>query len=500
MIGKLPEEENITEQNPEKERGNKNRRVIGLKQAIGWFLVFMLLFSTGSILNPQEKRAASWENPYTDVTEELWSYDYIKTLSQRGILPESETFEPAVPENRGDFVLSLYNMENEVFPKAKKAHKKETPPRKEPKFTDVEKKTDLWDAVRWAYQWGLTDGTSQETFSPAELVTREQACTILTRFAALEEMELSKKVEPQQFVDSLNIAAYARSGVTACQMAGLVNGYEDGYFYPQNTIQRQECAALLCRIITAAETEEEDTTEGAELVDLTAGAYDSLYDTYEDLPFTALIPESEEGPIEYFAKTAFIGDSVSVMLQSYCAATGALGDATFLCAGSMSPPNMMNGQILPEYPVGSGEHPPIADSVAACGAQVVYVMLGINSLEYLGPQGGAESLATLLDTILEKNPDISIVIESMTPMADSSTSYSNGLNNNVINQYNEILMNLCQERKWYFLNVREAVLDENGFLKKEYCSDYGGMGMHFTFDGTKVWTDYLKTHIPAALL
>lgn len=37
--------------------------------------------------------------------------------------------------------------------------------------------------------------------------------------------------------------------------------------------------------------------EGSTLVDLTEGAYDSLYDSYHDITFTALIPESEEGPL-----------------------------------------------------------------------------------------------------------------------------------------------------------------------------------------------------------
>ena len=42
----------------------------------------------------------------------------------------------------------------------------------------------------------------------------------------------------------------------------------------------------------------------------------------------------------------------------------------------------------------------------------------------------------------------------------------------------------------------EVFKDENGYLKLEYCSDRNSMGMHFTYDGAKVWVNYLKTHIP----
>ena len=56
------------------------------------------------------------------------------------------------------------------------------------------------------------------------------------------------------------------------------------------------------------------------------------------------------------------------------------------------------------------------------------------------------------------------------------------------------------ENSVYFLNVAEAFKDENGNLIAQYCSDPTKMGMHFTYEGTKVWVDYLKTHVPPELL
>ena len=35
---------------------------------------------------------------------------------------------------------------------------------------------------------------------------------------------------------------------------------------------------------------------------------------------------------------------------------------------------------------------------------------------------------------------------------------------------------------------------------EDYCSDKTTMGMHFTYDGAKVWVDYLLNHIPEDLL
>ena len=470
-----------------------------MKQAISWFLVFMIVFSSASLLRGLgPAKEEPWENPYIDVTQDLWSYQYITELNKAGVLPSSEKFEGDRLETRSDLVLYLYNMDNGVFKDRQKQRKKDRKLKEiqTPGFTDVASDADYYDAVCWAYTYELIGGTSKTTFSPDDALTREQVCTVMARFAALEEITLLKVVEPDQFQDSLYIDDYARSGVTACQMAGIVKGYEDGFFYPQNTMSRQEVAAVVYRVMTAADRE---IPKGSETVDLTAGAYDSLYDNYIDIQFEALVPASEAGPVSFFDNAVFIGDSISMTLEAYCGASGALGQAKFLCAGSMSPTNMLTGKILPEYPKGSGQKPAIQDSVAATGAKYVYVMLGMDNIAY-GIERSTNDYMTILKNILDKNPDVQIIIQSVTPMADKSKSYSEKLNNGKINEFNETMKAYCEENKWYYVNVAEAFRDENGFLKKEYCSDYNSMGMHFTYEGAKIWVNYLLTHIPARLL
>lgn len=452
----------------------------------------MILFSAGSLLRDPKGSSKDWENPYIDVTQDLWSYQYITELNKAGVIPSSEKFQREQEETRGNLVLYLYNMDTGVFAK----REKQEPMQETPSFSDVDKDSPYYEAVCWAYENGLVGGTTDTTFSPDSAVTRQQVCTILARFAQLEKISLIQVVEPDQFKDSLYIQDYARSGVTACQMAGIVKGYENGFFYPENTMTREECAAVVYRVMVASEMQ---IPEGASLVDLTPGAYDSLYDNYQDITFTALVPESEEGPVSFFDQAVFIGDSISMTLEAYCNASGALGGAQFLCAGSMSPTNMLSGKILPEYPKGSGQKPAIEESVAATGAKVVYVMLGMDNIAY-GIEKATGDYLTILNNIQTANPGVQIVVQSVTPMSDASTSYSEKLNNEQINAFNETMKEYCQTNRWYYVDVAEAFRDEEGFLKKEYCSDYSTMGMHFTYDGAKVWVQYLKTHIPQDLL
>ena len=352
-----------------------------------------------------------------------------------------------------------------------------------------------YDAVYWAYGNGLVGGTTDTEFSPDHSLTREQVCTILTRFAALEGISLIQAVEPEQFKDSLEISDYARSGVTACQMAGVVKGYEDNFFYPQNTMTKEECAAVVYRVMVAADM---TAPEGSSLVDLTPGAYDSLYDEYKDITFTALVPASEEeGPTSFFDQAVFIGDSISMTLESYCAASGALGGAKFLCAGSMSPTNMLTGKILPEYPKGSGQHPKLEDAIAAAGAKKVYLMLGMNCIAG-GVDRACQDLVTLVGRIQAKSPDTAILIQSVTPMTADSPRADDALNNTTIQTFNQQMQTLCQEKGWYFVNVAEALSDESGFLRSDFSGDKA-MGIHLNYNGAKAWADYLLTHVPQAL-
>ena len=490
-------------------RGEPPRK-FRLMDAAKWtalcFLAALLIFSVASMARAHAEKNAKWENPYVDVIQSMWSYQYITELNKLGVYPDDTNFEPAASESRGGLAQALYKMDQNVFAPqreaqdkkaAKKAKKTKAEDLSPLPFSDLDAEGEITDAVRWVYDNGLMKGTSDTTFDPGSPLTREQVCAIVARFGALEEVPLMQVVEPDQFDDSLDIQDYARSGVTACQMAAVVKGNDENCFLPTDPMSRQEVAAVLYRIMTAAQA---PLIEGVPLVDLSPGAYDALYEKYtRPGAYTqALVPAGEEVTMDYWDHTVFIGDSVSVMLESYCNSSQALGGAKFLCAGSMSATNMLTSTILPEWPKGSGQHPAIQDSVKATGADVVYIMLGMNNIS-MGDRA-VEDMLTIATNIQEANPDVTLIFQSVTPMTETSPRKSKNLNNDTINAYNEKIKAMAQEHEWYFVNVAEAVRDENGFLRPEFCSDPKAMGMHFTYDGTKAWVSYLKTHVPYELL
>ena len=57
----------------------------------------------------------------------------------------------------------------------------------------------------------------------------------------------------------------------------------------------------------------------------------------------------------------------------------------------------------------------------------------------------------------------------------------------------------CEQNGWYFIDVASVMMDDNGDLIWEYCSDPYNMGIHMTNLGGRVWIDYLLSHVPEDL-
>ena len=139
----------------------------------------------------------------------------------------------------------------------------------------------------------------------------------------------------------------------------------------------------------------------------------------------------------------------------------------------------------------------IEDGIAASGAKKVYLMLGMNCIAS-GVDRVSQDLVTLVSKIQEKSPGIAVLIESVTPMTADSPRADGSLNNFTIQEFNEKMKAICQEKQWYYVNVAEAVTGDQGALKAEYSGDKA-MGIHFNYDGAAAWANYLLTHVPEAL-
>ena len=207
------------------------------------------------------------------------------------------------------------------------------------------------------------------------------------------------------------------------------------------------------------------------------------------------VPESAAASTSYFKDAVFVGDSVSLGLYYYEVANDKLGDAQFLTAGSLGSTNALwEVSDLSVHPRYNGVKMKLEKSIPLTKAKKIYIMLGMNDISY-GVETAFKNFKTLTENIQKAAPYAMFYVESVTPKVNQGEkNYSGVLNNKNINIYNNKLSQLCREKGWYFINVAEAMFDNLGFLKREYCGDPDGMGMHFIPAGCAAWVDYLYKH------
>jgi len=112
-------------------------------------------------------------------------------------------------------------------------------------FEDVFVSDWYYDDICIAYNMGYLTGTTAKTASPRGNLTREQAVVLLGRILMLEE----QPGEVLDFIDGRQFSDYSRGYMNAALDAGIIQGYDDGYFRPQQKITRGEVGAMLVRAL-----------------------------------------------------------------------------------------------------------------------------------------------------------------------------------------------------------------------------------------------------------
>ena len=111
-------------------------------------------------------------------------------------------------------------------------------------FSDVA--ADAWyaDAVTYVRDNGLMSGTSDTTFTPGGTMTRGMLVTTLYRMAGSPSLENEDLGYP--FADVPGDAWYA-NGVYWARLAGVVGGYSEDQFGPDDPVTREQIAVILWR-------------------------------------------------------------------------------------------------------------------------------------------------------------------------------------------------------------------------------------------------------------
>ena len=119
----------------------------------------------------------------------------------------------------------------------------------------------------------------------------------------------------------------------------------------------------------------------------------------------------------------------------------------------------------------------------------IYILLGINEIS-MRPEDFRAAYETLLDRIAEIQPDADIYIEGLSPVTRWKSEQSPYFNMENIRAYNSELYELAAGRGLYYIDLCEALADEEGYLPDDCDTD----GVHFAAFYYAKWYEYLKTH------
>ncbi len=107
-------------------------------------------------------------------------------------------------------------------------------------FTDVKLADWYYEAIKFAYNNNLFNGTSSNAFSPNKTMTRAMLVTVLWRYAGSPDEGNST------FSDVKSDAYYAKA-VAWASANNVVNGVGNNRFNPDGTITREQMATILFR-------------------------------------------------------------------------------------------------------------------------------------------------------------------------------------------------------------------------------------------------------------
>lgn len=179
-----------------------------------------------------------------DVKKSFWGYDAIAYCMAREIFEGTSeiTFEPNTQMTRAMFVTVLSRITSENVVK-----------RDTSSFDDVSPKKWYAPYIEWAVENGIVNGVGDGLFAPNDIITREQMCTVLIRFADKYGISLGNEADGEKFADDVKISAYALRYVYLAKSAGLVSGKNGNMFEPTSGATRAECATVLMRFMSVIE-------------------------------------------------------------------------------------------------------------------------------------------------------------------------------------------------------------------------------------------------------
>jgi len=168
-----------------------------------------------------------------------WSSESIRFVAARGLFKGTSNteFSPTSHMTRGMLVTILHRLDSEPAPNGQS------------RFSDVANGKWYSQAVAWAAENKIVSGTSNATFSPNGMATREQFCVMLYNYIRYLNIALPAEKSIGRFMDHEDISTWALPAVTWATANGLFSGTPENLLEPKELITREQAAVIMERMV-----------------------------------------------------------------------------------------------------------------------------------------------------------------------------------------------------------------------------------------------------------
>ena len=173
---------------------------------------------------------------FVDLRQDAWYYADVSAVIESGLMNGvSDTlFAPEAAVRRSELAAILYRLSGETSTASAS-------------FTDVPAGSWYEEFVAWASSAGVVNGFEDGSFRPNVDISREQAVTMLYRYARYKGLPCTQRQALTGFVDEGQVSGYAREAMEWAVAVGLIRGRGDQKIAPKDTILRCELCTILVR-------------------------------------------------------------------------------------------------------------------------------------------------------------------------------------------------------------------------------------------------------------
>ena len=205
--------------------------------------------------------------------------------------------------------------------------------------------------------------------------------------------------------------------------------------------------------------------------------------TVSDPSSPAIVQKSDTAVDDsYFADAVFIGDS---RMEGFRNASG-ITQGRFFTSVGMSLSSMAKDSII-QTPEGNIT---VAAALSGGTYNKIYIMLGTNDLGEYDWNSFREGFVSVTKRFKEIQPSAIVYICSVIYVEESKVASSEYVNNTNVDTINSILLDICEEQGYYYLDLNEFLSNGYGSLIEGASSD----GVHIYPDYCKQMLEYLKSH------